>query len=110
MITHTLQFFKEKSFGWDDGAETALESMNGLSIYIMAPLTEEEVTEDVDYANYVTNACSTTSRDIQNLYKRKASVPSSFANMLVIVKTFENLLNTLFGLRCHSSFIFTSMS
>ena len=84
--------------------------MNGLSIYIMAPLTEEEVTEDVDYANYVTNACSTTSRDIQNLYKRKASVPSSFANILVIIKLLEKSSTPSLVFIVHPSFVCPSIS
>ena len=41
----------------------ALEEMKGLSIYLMAPLMEEEVVEDADYANAVENASSTTVRD-----------------------------------------------
>ena len=44
MITQILKIFKEKSFSGDGNAETALEAMKGLSIYFMAPLTEEEVT------------------------------------------------------------------
>ena len=72
---HILHFFKEKSSGGDDGAETALAEMKGLKIYLMDPITEEEVTEDVDYANSVSNASSTTVRYIKNLSKSKASVP-----------------------------------
>ena len=64
----------------------------------MDPLTEEEVTEDVDYANVVADASSTTVRDIQNLSKRKASVTALFANMLVIIKCFVNLFNTILGI------------
>ena len=73
--------------------------MKGLKIYLMDPLMEE-VTEDVDYSNAVADTSSTTVRDIQNLSKSKASVPSSFSNMLIIIKTFENLLNALFGICC----------
>ena len=39
-------------------------------------LMGEEVTEDVDYTNAIAKASSTTVRDIQSLYKRKASVLS----------------------------------
>ena len=98
MITQILKLLKEKSFTGDDDAETVLAAMKGLSIYLMAPLIEEEVVEDVDYAKSVTNASSITAREIRNLSKRKASVPSSFANMLIIIKKIGNLLNALFGM------------
>ena len=64
-----------------------LAEMGGLSIELMATLTEEEVAEDMGYANAVANASFAIFRDIQNLSRRKASVPSSFANMIVIIKT-----------------------
>ena len=55
MITQILQLFKEKAFGGDDEAETELAAMNCLSIYLMYPLTDEEVSEDMEYANVVKN-------------------------------------------------------
>ena len=100
MIMQILKYFKEKSFGGYDDAEMAIAVMKVLRIYFMDPLMEEEITEDVEYSNIIVNASSATFRDIQNMSKRKASVPSSFANMLVIIKTFGNLLNSLFIIRC----------
>ena len=84
--------------------------MKGLSIYLMAPLMEEEVVEDADYANAVENASSTTVRDIQNLYKRKASVPSSFANILVIIKLLEKSSTPSLVFIVHPSFVCPSIS
>ena len=39
MIAQILLLFKERSFGGDYDAETALSVMKGLSIYLMASLT-----------------------------------------------------------------------
>ena len=82
----------DKAFGGEEDCETASEAMKGLSQYTMAAMTAEEVASEHEYSTAMSLALATT-RESQ-----KAHVQETVQTLMVILHTFTNVLEKLFGL------------
>ena len=76
--------------------------MKGLSPYFMVEATATEIVEEEnELADAIDNASSTTVKDLQSLLKRKSTFLGSFQELLIVVlRTFTNLLYATSGARC----------
>ena len=95
-----LKMIMDKEFTGDDDNTTAGGAMKGLSPYIMASMTAEELEEAADYAQALEESRAATVVEIRKKNTRKAQAPGTFTDLLDILKTYANLLLALFGRRC----------
>ena len=103
VIPVTPQLIKmiiEKEFTGDDDHTTAGGAMKGLSPYLMASMTAEELEEAADYALALEEARAATVAEIRKKNTRKAQAPATFTDLLDLLKAYTNLLLALFGRRC----------
>ena len=94
-----LKMIVDKAFGGDEDSETASGAMKGLSPYTMAAMTAEEVASEHDYSTAMSLALATTLAEVKKLTSKKASAPKSVQALMVILRTFTNVLEKLFGPR-----------
>ena len=100
-ITSTIiNMIIKKTFSGDEDATTAAGAMKGLSPYTMTAMTAEELEESNTYAAAVSASSAATVEDLQRLYNKKAKAPSTFSALLIVLRTFTNLLGRLFGPTC----------
>ena len=86
---------KRTWIGDGDGA-TATGVMKGLSPYLFAAITSEEVEEETNFADAVRNSNASTVSDIQKLKQKKGTAPASHQVLVATLKTFANALEHLF--------------
>ena len=79
-----------------DGA-TATGVMKGLSPYLFAAITAEEVEHETNFADAVRNSGASTVSDLQKLKHKKATSPASHQTLVATLKTFANTLERLFS-------------
>ena len=89
----------DKEFTGDDDHTTANGAMKGLSPYLMASMTAEELEEAADYAQTLEESRSAKVAEIRKKHTWKAQAPGGFTDLLDILKTYANLLLALFGRR-----------
>ena len=94
-----IKMIMDKEFTGDDDHTTANGAMKGLSPYLMASMTAEELEEAADYARALEESRSATIAEIRKKHTRKAQAPDGFADLLDILKTYANLLLAVFGRR-----------
>ena len=95
-----IKMIMDKEFTGDDDHTTAGGAMKGLSPYLMASMTAEELEEAADYAQALEESRSATVAEIRRKNTRKAQAPIGFTDLLDISKTYANLLLVLCGRRC----------
>ena len=83
--------------------------MKGLSPYTMAAMTAEEVASEHDYSIAMSLALATTLAEVKKLTSKKASAPKSVQALMVILRTFTNVLEKLFGPCAASTYIRDSL-
>jgi hypothetical protein len=100
-ITSTLiTMVVKKTFAGEEDITTAAGAMKGLSPYTMTAMTAEELEEANTYAAAVSASSAATVEDLQRLLNKKAKAPNSFSALLIVLRTFTNLLGKLFGPTC----------
>lgn len=92
-----IQMIVKKAFTGEEDITAAGGAMKGLSPYCMTKMTAKEVEAEHDYAKAVKQATSATVADIQKLLKKKATAPTTFTDLIAILRTYANLLGRLFG-------------
>ena len=95
-----IKMIMDKEFTGDNDHTTANGAMKGLSPYLMASMTAEELEEAADCARALEESRSATVAEIRKKHTRKAQALDGFTDLLIILKTYVNLLLTLFGRRC----------
>jgi len=89
----------DKAFGGEEDCETASEAMKGLSQYTMAAMTAEEVASEHEYSTAMSLALATTFAEVEKFTSKKVLAPKSVQRLMVILRTFTNVLEILFGPR-----------
>jgi len=94
-----LKMVIDKSFGGDGDTQTASGVMKGLSPYLFATQTAEEIAAATAYSDAVSTSTSTTVGDLQKLSK-KARSPTTVPTLIDLLKTFANALEKLYNPGC----------
>jgi hypothetical protein len=94
-----LDMIIKKAFTGDGDYQTTTGVMKGLSLYLFAPQTAEDIAEATMFATAVETSTSTTVQDLQKLSK-KAKAPKSITSLIALLKTFANMLEKLFSAGC----------
>ena len=95
-----LDMVMNKSFTGDGNYQTTTTGvMKGLSPFVLAPQSAEEIADATSYAEAVATSTSTTVDKLQKLSK-KAKVPQTVAALINLLKTFGNVLEKLFSPGC----------
>ena len=94
-----LDMIMKKAFTGDGDHQTTTGVMKGLSPFLFAPQTAEDIAEATMFATAVETSTSTTVTDLQKLSK-KAKAPQSIAALIALLKTFANVLEKLFSAGC----------
>ena len=82
-----IKMIMDKEFAGDDDHTTANGAMKGLSPYLMASMTAEELEEAADYAQALEESRSATVAEIRKKHTRKAQAPGTFTDLLDLLKT-----------------------
>lgn len=86
-----------RSFEGTAGPTSSLTSnASGLTIFAFPCMSELEIDSHNDYAEALDTATSTTVQDVTTT-KTKASIPTTFDNMLKRIKRFANFVFAIFG-------------
>ena len=94
-----LDMVMNKFFTGDCNYQTTTGVMNGLSPFLFAPQSAEEIADATSYAEAVATSTSTTVDKLQKLSK-KAKAPQTVAALINLLKTFGNVLEKLFSPGC----------
>ena len=94
-----LDMVMKKAFTGDGDHQTTTGVMKGLSPFLFAPQTAEDIAEATMFATAVETSTSTTVTDLQKLSK-KAKAPQSITALIALLKTFANVLEKLFSAGC----------
>ena len=100
ITTSLINMIIKKTFSGDEDATTAAGAMKGLSPYTMTAMTAEELEETNTYEAAVSASSAATVEDLQRLLNKKAKTPGTFSALLIVLRTFTNLLGRLFGPTC----------
>ena len=84
----------------DDPTASYRTAAKGLSIFAVAPLSEDEVALINDTMEALEQATTTTAKEYKDVTRIKAKVPEDSHDFLLLIKTFANLLYSLFGSNC----------
>ena len=95
-----LLMIRKRKWLSDDPTATYRTAAKGLSIYAVAPLSEDEVALINDTMEALEQATTTTAKEYKDVTRIKAKVPDDAHDFLLLVKTFANLLYALFGSNC----------
>ena len=94
-----LDMIIKKAFTGDGDYQTTTGVMKGLSPFLFAPQTAEDIAEATTYARAVAKSTATTVEDLQKLSK-KAKAPQSINMLISLLKTFANVLEKLLTAGC----------
>ena len=94
-----LDMIIKKAFTGDGDYQTTTGVMKGLSPFLFAPQTAEDIAEATTYARAVAKSTATTVEDLQKLSK-KAKAPQTITMLISLLKTFANVLEKLLSPGC----------
>jgi hypothetical protein len=95
-----LLMIRKRKWLSDDPTATYRTAAKGLSIFAVAPLTEDEVALINDTMEALEQATTTTAKEYKDVTRIKAKIPEDSHDFLLLIKTFANLLYALFGSSC----------
>jgi hypothetical protein len=95
-----LLMIRKRKWLSDDPTATHRTAAKGLSIFAVAPMTEDEVALINDTMEALEQATTTTAKEYKDVTRIKAKVPEDAHDFMLLLKTFANLLYALFGSNC----------
>ena len=95
-----LLMIRKRKWLSDDPTATYRTAAKGLSLFAVAPMTEDEVALINDTMEALEQATTTTAKEYKDVTRIKAKVPEDAHDFMLLIKTFANLLYALFGSNC----------
>ena len=95
-----LLMIRKRKWLSDDPTASYRTAAKGLSIFAVAPLSEDEVALINDTMEALEQATTTTAKEYKDVTRIKAKIPEDSHDFLLLIKTFANLLYALFGSNC----------
>ena len=94
-----LEMILNKAFTGDGDNQTPAGVMKGMSPFLFATQSAEEIAEANSYAEALNTSTSTTVAELQKL-RKKAKAPQNMTDLINLLKTFANVLDKLFTAGC----------
>jgi len=98
-ITPIIKMIRDHQFQGET-TSTIHNVAKGLSPFAVAYMTDDDISAHNELTDALRAAMSTSVEDIQKSIKVKANVPVLFWGFENLLKTFTNLLNSIFGSNC----------
>ena len=95
-----LLMIRKRKWLSDDPTATYRTAAKGLSIFAVGVMTEDEVAIINDTMEALERATTTTAKEYKDVTRIKATVPEDSYEFTILLKTFANLLYSLFGSIC----------
>ena len=95
-----MKMLISKEFTGNDDSSTAGSAMKGLSLYTVVYMSAEELEEAQNFHEALEEATKATVAEVCKKHSRTVRAPTSFQDLLDMLKTFANLLQAMFKPRC----------